>query len=63
MYGVYIKRGFIVQFREVIPLFAENGMMIVTNDKERSSGSYKLIAQNDNVILKGTDLYDGKILK
>ncbi|MBQ2686336.1 MAG: hypothetical protein IJF55_01210 [Clostridia bacterium] len=63
VYGVYIKRGFIVQFREVVPLFAENGMMIVTNDKERSSGSYKLIAQNDNVILKGTDLYDGKILK
>ena len=63
VYGVYIKRGFIVQFREVIPLFAENGMMIVTNDKEKASGSYKLIAQNDNVILKGTDLYDGKILK
>ena len=63
VYGVYIKRGFIVQFREVVPLFAENGMMIVTNDKERSSGNHKLIAQNDNVILKGTDLYDGKILK
>lgn len=60
--GVYIRRGFLVQYREIEPLYAEDGVMIVKSDA-KSSGEYYTLSENDNVIVRGSDLYVGRIIQ
>ena len=37
--------------------------MIAEPSPKEKSGLFKLLAENDNIIIKGEDLYDGKIIQ
>jgi len=61
--GVFILKGFVVQFREVSVVYRKDSMMIAEPSPKDKSGLFKLLAENDNIIIKGEDLYDGKIIQ
>ncbi len=60
--GVYILRGSKVEFRKIEPLFEYDGYFIVKERDESAEDKADWLAQNDFVIVKGKDLYDGKIV-
>ena len=60
--GVYILRGTKVQFRKVETLFEYDGYFIVRERDEDAEDKASWLAKNDFVIVKGKDLYDGKII-
>lgn len=60
--GVYILRGFVVEFRTLSVIYRE-GTTLVADPSYVSNGSYKALAENDYVIVKGDDLYVGKIVQ
>ncbi len=61
--GVYILRGFVVEFREISVLASVGNTVIADKSADAQSGSYRALAQNDNIIVGGDDLYVGKIIK
>ncbi len=61
--GVYIQRGFVVEFREISVIYREDSTVIVDTDPEVTSGKFKILSENDNIIVKGDDLYVGKITR
>ncbi len=61
VWGVYILRGFLVEFREVAVAYRD-GATIVTDPSFSGSGKYRLLSESESVIVKGDDLYDGKIV-
>lgn len=61
--GVYILRGFVVEFREIAVIYREDAILIADPSPKESSEKFKLLAENDNVIVKGEDLYVGKIVQ
>lgn len=60
--GVYILRGSKVLFRKIEPLFEYDGYFIVKERDEDAEDRASWLAKNDFVIVKGKDLYDGKIV-
>lgn len=58
--GVYILKGFRVEFREVSMVYRDGNIALCETDFTPSV--YRALAENDNVIIKGKDLYDGKIV-
>lgn len=60
--GVYILRGSKVSFRKVETLFEYDGYFIVKERDEDAEDKASWLAKNDFVIVKGKDLYDGKIV-
>lgn len=60
--GVYILRGSKVLFRKIETLFEYDGYFIVKERDESVEDSASWLAKNDFVIVKGKDLYDGKIV-
>ena len=60
--GVYILRGSKVLFRKIEPLFEYDGYLIVKERDESAADRASWLAKNDFVIVKGKDLYDGKIV-
>jgi len=63
VHGVFILKGFVVQFREVSVVYRKDGMMIADPSPKDKSGLFILLSENDNIIIKGEDLYDGKIIQ
>lgn len=63
VHGVYILKGFVVQFREVSVVYRKDSMMIADPSPKDKSGLFLLLSENDNIIIKGEDLYDGKIIQ
>jgi len=63
VYGVFILKGFVVQFREVSVVYRKDSMMIADPSPKDKSGQFILLSENDNIIIKGEDLYDGKIIQ
>lgn len=61
--GVYILRGFVVEFREVAVIYREDAMLIADPSPKESSDKFRQLAENDNIIVKGEDLYVGKIIQ
>lgn len=61
--GVFILKGFVVQFREVSVVYRKDSMMIADPSPKDKSGLFILLSENDNIIIKGEDLYDGKIIQ
>lgn len=61
--GVFILKGFVVQFREISVVYRKDSMMIAEPSPKDKSGQFKLLSENDNIIIKGEDLYDGKIIQ
>ncbi len=60
--GVYILRGSRVEFRKIETLFEYDGYFIVRERDESAEDRVDWLAQNDFIIVKGKDLYDGKII-
>ena len=63
VHGVFILKGFVVQFREISVVYRKDSMMIAEPSPKDKSGLFKLLSENDNIIIKGEDLYDGKIIQ
>ena len=63
VHGVFILKGFVVQFREISVVYRKDSMMIADPSPKDKSGLFKLLSDNDNIIIKGEDLYDGKIIQ
>lgn len=62
--GVYILHGSELMFREVSVIFAGSDFVIVDiNPDSAILKSDKTIIINDEVVIEGDDLYDGKIIK
>ncbi len=60
--GVYILRGSEVLFRKVETLFDYDGYFIVKERDEEAEDKGDWLNKNDFVIVKGKELYDGKIV-
>lgn len=58
--GVFIKTGNLIKFRKINAVYSTEDYIISVTPDENSSGYIKLY---DEVILKGEDLYDGKLIK
>ena len=52
VFGVYILKGFEVQFREISVIYRKDNMMIAEVSPENKSGLFRLLAENDNIIIK-----------
>lgn len=62
--GVYILHGSELLFREVSVVFAGSDFVIIDiNPESAILKSDKTIIINDEVVIEGDDLYDGKIIK
>ncbi len=57
--GVYVRNGNTIQFKTIQPLYSGNGFTISTSDPTSDS----LLQVYDEAIVKGDDLYDGKIVQ
>ena len=59
--GVYVKHGNVAKFRKIEKLYEGNGYILVpVNGKV---GTENEVRMYDEVIVEGTELYDGKLLK
>ncbi len=54
--GVYVKLGNIVRFRKIDIAYSDGGMILATCP----DGESGYLKQYDEIIIEGTDLYDGK---
>lgn len=59
--GVYILRGSIVEFREIRPVSVQDGIVTVDANAE-ATGEYKMLQYYDRIIVRGKELYVGKII-
>jgi len=60
--GVYVLEGTTVHFRRITILLETDGYYIVGGAPEGYEGTERFIGINDNVVIEGRDLYDGKIV-
>lgn len=60
VYGVYILKGFRVEFREISIIYRDGNTAVCAERFEPTA--YRILSENDNVIIKGEGLYDGKIV-
>jgi len=60
VYGVYILKGFRVEFREISIIYREGATAVLAVKFEPEA--YRILAENDHIIIKGEELYDGKIV-
>lgn len=56
--GVYVLRGKIISFIAVEIIYSEEDYVLVSSSKSKGSG----LTLYDDVIIKGRDLYDGKVI-
>ena len=56
--GVYVKTGNIIRFKKANVLYSSSDVIIAEN-KRGAQGYVKLY---DDIVVEGTDLYDGKII-
>ena len=59
--GVYVKYGQEMQFK-LVDIIYENEEYFVSENKETELDRSKYVRVYDDVIVKGSDLYDGKQL-
>lgn len=59
--GVYVLRGSVVEFREISPVLLTNGSVLVRSDAE-PTGDYPMLNFYDVIIVRGKELYVGKIV-
>ena len=60
VYGVYILKGFRVEFREISIVYRDGNTAVCATDF--TPEVYRALAENDNIIIEGEELYDGKIV-
>ncbi len=59
--GVYVLRGSVVEFREIAPVLLSDGAVLVSATGE-PTGEYPMLGIYDVVIVRGKELYVGKIV-
>ena len=59
--GVYVLRGSVVEFREIVPVMMTDGAVLVEATAE-PTGDYPVLSFYDTVIVRGKELYVGKII-
>lgn len=59
--GVYVLRGSVVEFREVSPVLLSDGAVLVDANAEPTD-QYQMLSFYDTVIVRGKELYVGKIV-
>lgn len=61
--GVYVKSGNLIVFKPIERIYTgENFVLCASPVQSDDDTQYKVINQFDEVIVKGTDIYDGKIV-
>ena len=60
VFGVYVLKGFRVEFREISIIYRDGNTAVCAAEFEPTD--YRALSENDNVIIKGEELYDGKIV-
>jgi hypothetical protein len=62
--GVYVMRGSEMQFRQIIPLFStENYVICDSNPSKENLMTDSTVKLFDEVVIGGTDLYHGKVVR
>jgi hypothetical protein len=62
--GVYVLHGNQISFRQVIPLYStENYVICDPNPDDSDLMTSQTIKLHDEVVVEGTDLYDGKVVQ
>lgn len=59
--GVYVMQGSKAVFKRISPLYEYDGYII--SEEKKSDGSISYLSKNDFIVVKGKDLYDGKIVE
>lgn len=60
--GVYVLDGSIVRFRKINPLYEADGYLIAAERDENAEDKDAWLGEKDRIIVKGKNLYDGKII-
>ena len=60
--GVYVLKGSVVEFREVSPIAMSDGTILVDAEAE-STGKYSALKYYDILVVRGKELYVGKIVE
>lgn len=61
--GVYVKNGSLITFKPIKRIYTSENFVLCTNPSANEEDTdYEPINQFDEVIVKGTDIYDGKIV-
>ncbi len=65
--GVYVMHGSEIQFVEILPVFSNSSYVIckleLSEQEQEDLMTSDTISLYDEVVVGGTDLYDGKIVK
>ena len=63
--GVYVLHGTEIRFRQIIPLYSTSSYVICKQYPEESDQlmTDETVQMYDEVVIEGTDLYDGKIVR
>ena len=63
--GVYVLHGTEIRFRQIIPLFSTSSYVICKQYPDESDDlmTDETVQMYDEVVIEGTDLYDGKVVK
>lgn len=62
--GVYVMHGSEIEFRQIFPLFStENYAICQTDPSKQDLMTNSTVKLFDEVVVEGTDLYDGKVVK
>ena len=62
--GVYVLHGNQISFRQVVPLYStENYVICDPNPDQSDLMTDQTIKLHDEVVVEGTDLYDGKVIQ
>ncbi|MBQ2818015.1 MAG: secretion protein HlyD, partial [Clostridia bacterium] len=65
--GVYVKNNNVINFKEITRIYTDEDYILckattdITGTEEEES-QYRPLSQFDEVIVEGTDLYDGKFI-
>ncbi len=60
--GVYVLRGSVVEFREVLPIVLGDGTILADASAE-ATGEFPVLEYYDVLVVKGKELYVGKIVQ
>lgn len=62
--GVYVMHGSEIRFKQIFPLYStENYVICDTEPPEEDLMTDTTVQLSDEVVVEGTDLYDGKVVK
>lgn len=62
-YGVYVRHGNVAKYRRITPVFENEQYVLVPIHPSEEKGQLNEVEMFDDIIVKGKDLYDGKLLK